>query len=117
MAQQRNTAIYRQRQNRILRPLPVASFPLIFRRRSFSGLLIGGLPETQEMLDFCGQHNLTCDTEMIRTDEINTIALLRRDGGCRFSQKRSPKKYFKIFGVIGPRKTPWTGDTRHTSHK
>ena len=53
------------------KPLPVAAFPLIFRRRSFSGSLIGGLPETQEMLDFCGQHNLTCDIEMIRMDEIN----------------------------------------------
>ena len=50
------------------KPLPVASFPLIFRRRSFSGSLIGGLPETQEMLDFCGQHNITCDIEMIRMD-------------------------------------------------
>jgi alcohol dehydrogenase (NADP+) len=54
------------------KPLPVAAFPLIFRRRSFSGSLIGGLPETQEMLDFCGQHNITCDIEMIRMDEINT---------------------------------------------
>jgi len=39
------------------KPLPGASFPLIFRRRSFSGSLIGGLPETQEILNFCGQHN------------------------------------------------------------
>src|SRR5208283_2713062 len=54
------------------KPLPVAAFPLIFRRRSFSGSLIGGLPETQEMLDFCGKHNITCDIEMIRMDEINT---------------------------------------------
>jgi uncharacterized zinc-type alcohol dehydrogenase-like protein len=54
------------------KPLPVAAFPLIMRRRSFSGSLIGGLPETQEMLDFCGQHNITCDIELIRMDEINT---------------------------------------------
>ncbi len=53
------------------KPLPVAAFPLIMRRRSFSGSLIGGLPETQEMLDFCGQHNITCDIEMIRMDQIN----------------------------------------------
>ncbi len=53
------------------KPLSVAAFPLILRRRSFSGSLIGGLPETQEMLDFCGQHNITCDIEMIRMDEIN----------------------------------------------
>ncbi len=53
-------------------PLPVAAFPLIFRRRSFSGSLIGGLPETQEMLDFCGKHGITSDIEMIRMDQINT---------------------------------------------
>jgi uncharacterized zinc-type alcohol dehydrogenase-like protein len=40
-------------------PLPVAVFGLIFRRRSFSGSLIGGIAETQEMLDFCGQNNIT----------------------------------------------------------
>jgi uncharacterized zinc-type alcohol dehydrogenase-like protein len=41
------------------------------RRRSLSGSLIGGLPETQEMLDFCGQHNITSDVELIRMDQIN----------------------------------------------
>ncbi|MGC3961031.1 MAG: NAD(P)-dependent alcohol dehydrogenase [Verrucomicrobiota bacterium] len=68
------------------KPLPVASFPLIFRRRSFSGSLIGGLPETQEMLDFCGQHNITCDIEMIRMDEINTAyeRMLKSDVKYRF---------------------------------
>jgi uncharacterized zinc-type alcohol dehydrogenase-like protein len=67
-------------------PLPVAAFPLIFRRRSFSGSLIGGLPETQEMLDFCGQHNITCDIEMIRMDEINTAyeRILKSDVKYRF---------------------------------
>jgi uncharacterized zinc-type alcohol dehydrogenase-like protein len=68
------------------KPLPVAAFPLIFRRRSFSGSLIGGLPETQEMLDFCGQHNITCDIEMIRMDEINTAyeRMLKSDVKYRF---------------------------------
>lgn len=68
------------------KPLSVASFPLIFRRRSFSGSLIGGLPETQEMLDFCGQHNITCDIEMIRMDEINTAyeRMLKSDVKYRF---------------------------------
>ena len=68
------------------KPLPVAAFPLIFRRRSFSGSLIGGLPETQEMLDFCGQHNITCDIEMIRMDEINTAyeRMLKGDVKFRF---------------------------------
>jgi len=68
------------------KPLPVAAFPLIFRRRSFSGSLIGGLPETQEMLDFCGQHNITCDVEMIRMDGINTAyeRMLKSDVKYRF---------------------------------
>ena len=52
-------------------PLPVAAFPLILRRRSFSGSLIGGLPETQEMLDFCGEHNITCDIETIAIKDVN----------------------------------------------
>jgi uncharacterized zinc-type alcohol dehydrogenase-like protein len=67
-------------------PLPVAAFPLIFKRRSFSGSLIGGLPETQEMLDFCGQQNITCDIEMIRMDQINTAyeRMLKSDVKYRF---------------------------------
>jgi len=68
------------------KPLPIAAFPLIFRRRSFSGSLIGGLPETQEMLDFCGQHNITADIEMIRMDQINTAyeRMLKSDVKYRF---------------------------------
>jgi alcohol dehydrogenase (NADP+) len=68
------------------KPLPVAAIPLIFRRRSFSGSLIGGLPETQEMLDFCGKHNITCDIEMIRMDQINTAyeRMLKSDVKYRF---------------------------------
>ena len=45
---------------------------LVFGRRSLAGSLIGGIAETQEMLDFCNQHGLTADIEMIRMDEINT---------------------------------------------
>ncbi len=68
------------------KPLAVAAFPLLFRRRSFSGSLIGGLPETQEMLDFCGQHNITCDIEMIRMDQINEAyeRMLKSDVKYRF---------------------------------
>lgn len=68
------------------KPLAVAAFPLIFRRRSFSGSLIGGLPETQEMLDFCGKHNITCDIEMIRMDQINDAyeRMLKSDVKYRF---------------------------------
>lgn len=52
-------------------PLPVQVFSLIFPRRNFSGSLIGGIAETQEMLNFCGQHNITADIELIRMDQIN----------------------------------------------
>ncbi len=44
----------------------------IFKRRSMAGSLIGGIPETQQMLDFCGKHNITCDIEKIAIQEINT---------------------------------------------
>src|SRR5215217_1643052 len=47
------------------KPLAVAGFGLVFKRRSLSGSLIGGIAETQEMLDFCGKHNITSDVEVI----------------------------------------------------
>jgi uncharacterized zinc-type alcohol dehydrogenase-like protein len=53
------------------KPSPLSSFPLIMRRRSIAGSLIGGIKETQEMLDFCGQHNITSDIELIPIDKIN----------------------------------------------
>ena len=46
-------------------------FSLIVRRRSFSGLAIGGIAETQEMLDFCGKHNITADVEVIPIQKVN----------------------------------------------
>jgi uncharacterized zinc-type alcohol dehydrogenase-like protein len=52
------------------KPLDVAVFSLIFKRRNFAGSLIGGVAETQEMLDFCGEHGIVSDIEMIRMDEI-----------------------------------------------
>lgn len=45
--------------------------PLIFRRRNIAGSLIGGLQETQEMLDFCARHNITCDIEKIAIENVN----------------------------------------------
>jgi len=68
------------------KPLPVASFSLIFGRKSLSGSLIGGLAETQEMLDFCGQHNITADIELIRMDQINEAyeRMLKSDVKYRF---------------------------------
>lgn len=67
-------------------PVPVAPFSLIFRRRSFAGSLIGGLPETQEMLDFCSRHKITCDIEMIRMGDINAAyeRMLKGDVKYRF---------------------------------
>ncbi|WP_426712486.1 NAD(P)-dependent alcohol dehydrogenase [Cronobacter muytjensii] len=46
-------------------------FNLIFKRRTIAGSMIGGIPETQEMLDFCAEHNIVADIELIRADEIN----------------------------------------------
>lgn len=43
----------------------------IFKRRSMTGPLIGGLPETQEMLDFCSEHNIVCDIETIAMKDVN----------------------------------------------
>ena len=67
-------------------PLPIAAFSLLMGRRSLSGSAIGGIPETQEMLDFCGQHNITPDIEMIRMDQINHAyeRLLKSDVKYRF---------------------------------
>lgn len=45
---------------------------LIFQRKRIAGSLIGGIKETQEMLDFCGEHNIVCDVEVINMQEINT---------------------------------------------
>jgi len=67
--------------------MQVAAFPLIMGRRSFSGSLIGGLPETQEMLDFCGKHNITADVEVIPIQKVNEAyeRLLKADVKYRFS--------------------------------
>jgi uncharacterized zinc-type alcohol dehydrogenase-like protein len=69
------------------KPLPVSSFALIFGRRSLSGSLIGGLAETQEMLDFCGAHNITADVEVIPIQKINEAyeRMLKSDVKYRFT--------------------------------
>jgi uncharacterized zinc-type alcohol dehydrogenase-like protein len=51
--------------------VPIGPFSLIGGRRSLAGSLIGGIKETQEMLDFCGKHNITCDIELIPAQKIN----------------------------------------------
>jgi uncharacterized zinc-type alcohol dehydrogenase-like protein len=67
-------------------PLPVAAFSLIPYRRSFAGSMIGGIAETQEMLDFCGKHGIVSDIEMIDIDQINEAyeRLLKGDVKYRF---------------------------------
>jgi uncharacterized zinc-type alcohol dehydrogenase-like protein len=69
------------------KPLALAAFGLIMARRSLSGSPIGGLPETQEMLDFCGRHNITSDVEVIPIQKVNEAyeRLLKSDVKYRFS--------------------------------
>jgi len=69
------------------KPLPVSAFALLFGRKSLSGSLIGGIKETQEMLDFCGEHNITSDVEVIPIQEVNEAyeRLLKSDVKYRFS--------------------------------
>jgi uncharacterized zinc-type alcohol dehydrogenase-like protein len=67
-------------------PLPVNVFGLIFKRRNFAGSLIGGIPETQEMLDFCGKHNIVSDIELIPISKVNEAyeRMIRSDVKYRF---------------------------------
>jgi uncharacterized zinc-type alcohol dehydrogenase-like protein len=67
-------------------PLPIASFNLIFGRHQLAGSGIGGIRETQEMLDFCAEHGITADVEVIPIQQINEAyqRLLRSDVKYRF---------------------------------
>jgi uncharacterized zinc-type alcohol dehydrogenase-like protein len=69
-----------------MEPLPVTSFSLIMGRRSFAGSNIGGIAETQEMLDFCAAHNITSDIELIGVEQVNDAyeRLLKGDVKYRF---------------------------------
>jgi len=69
------------------KPFAVSAFSLLFGRRSISGSLIGGIAETQEMLDFCGKHNITADVEIIPIQKVNEAyeRLLKADVKYRFS--------------------------------
>ena len=69
------------------KPLPVSVFSLIMGRRSLSGSPIGGIAETQEMLDFCGKHDITSDVEIIPIQKVNEAyeRLLKSDVKYRFS--------------------------------
>jgi alcohol dehydrogenase (NADP+) len=68
-------------------PLRVPAFSLIMRRRRLAGSAIGGIAETQEVLDFCGKHNITADVEVIPIQKVNEAykRLLKSDVKYRFS--------------------------------
>ena len=68
------------------KPLAVSAFGLIMGRRSLSGSAIGGIAETQEMLDFCGKHNIACDIEVIPIQQVNDAyeRVLKSDVRYRF---------------------------------
>ena len=61
-------------------------FNLVFKRRAIAGSLIGGIPETQEMLDFCAKHGITSDIEMIKMQDIEGAyaRMLKSDVKYRF---------------------------------
>jgi uncharacterized zinc-type alcohol dehydrogenase-like protein len=69
------------------KPTPVSAFALLFARRSLSGSIIGGIAETQQMLDFCGKHNLTADVEVIPIQKVNEAydRLVKADVKYRFT--------------------------------
>jgi uncharacterized zinc-type alcohol dehydrogenase-like protein len=68
------------------KPQPLSAFSLIMPRRNLAGSLIGGIAETQEMLDFCGKHNVMCDIELIKMQQINEAyeRMLKQDVKYRF---------------------------------
>jgi uncharacterized zinc-type alcohol dehydrogenase-like protein len=66
--------------------MAVSAMGLLIPRKTIAGSLIGGIAETQEMLDFCGKHKIACDIELIRMDQINDAyeRMLRSDVKYRF---------------------------------
>ncbi|KAI3975882.1 hypothetical protein MKX01_030727 [Papaver californicum] len=68
------------------KPLELPTFPLIMGRKMVAGSGIGGMKETQQMIDFAGKHNITADTEVISMNYINTAMerLLKEDVRYRF---------------------------------
>ena len=65
-------------------PMEVSMFPIILKRLNFSGSLIGGIKETQEMLDFCAQHKITSDIELIKMEEVNTAYVRLQKGDVKY---------------------------------
>jgi uncharacterized zinc-type alcohol dehydrogenase-like protein len=68
------------------KPATIEIGNLIFRRAALSGSMIGGMPETQQMLDYCGQHNITADVEVIPIQKVNEAfeRMLKQDVKYRF---------------------------------
>jgi uncharacterized zinc-type alcohol dehydrogenase-like protein len=64
----------------------LSTVPLVMGRRSVAGSVIGGIAESQEMLDFCGKHGITSDIEVIKIQDINTAyeRMLKSDVKYRF---------------------------------
>jgi uncharacterized zinc-type alcohol dehydrogenase-like protein len=62
------------------------TYPMIFGRKTVAGSLIGGIAETQELLDFCGKHGITSDIEVIHIQDINAAfeRMLKSDVKYRF---------------------------------
>ena len=69
------------------KPFAVSAFSLLFGRKSLSGSPIGGIAETQQMLDFCGKHNIVADVEVIPIQKVNEAyeRLLKSDVKYRFA--------------------------------
>ncbi len=65
-------------------PAQVPAFNLIFKRRTLAGSLIGGIPETQEMLDYCAEHNIVSDVEVIAIKDINECYERMLNGDVRY---------------------------------
>lgn len=59
-------------------------FGLITKRLSLAGSMIGGIPETQEMLNFCAEHGIVADIELIRADQINTAYERMLEGDVKY---------------------------------
>ncbi len=67
-------------------PIQVPALNIVFTRKCIAGSLIGGLPETQEMLDYCAAHSITADVEVIPVQQVNTAyeRMLKNDVKYRF---------------------------------
>jgi uncharacterized zinc-type alcohol dehydrogenase-like protein len=85
------------------KPLALSSFALIFGNRSVSGSNIGGIPQTQEVLDFCGTHSITADVEVIPMQNVNVAwqRLVKADVRYRFAIDMASLRSEAPLGAIG----------------